>query len=559
MPFWRSKLLKSVAIICAAVLLLGTFLAPPPAAQESAIRVGGVAQALFETSDRCMACHNGLTAPSGEDISIGFDWRASMMANSARDPYWQAGVRRELIDHPEARAAIEGECSICHMPMATYEAKAQGREGQVFGHLPFDPTKRHDRLAADGVSCSTCHQITEDKLGTRESFVGGFVVDTTRTKGERPMYGPFEVDSGHTRIMRSASGFQPTEATHIRESEMCGTCHTLYTQALGPGGQVIGELPEQMPYLEWVNSAYREEKSCQACHMPVVTGDVPITSVLGKPREGFSRHTFVGGNFFMQRMLNRYRDELDVVALSQEMEAAAARTIAHLQSGSSRVQIYRITLRDGRLLADFSVENLGGHKLPTAYPSRRVWLHVVVRDRNGGTVFESGSIDANGRIVGNDNDADPGRFEPHYTGIDSNEQVQIYEAIMGSPVGLPTTGLLTAVRYLKDNRLLPRGFDKAAANRDIAVQGGAAEDEDFTGGSDRIRYSMSVGDAQGPFRIEAALRYQPISFRWAENLRPYDAMETQRFVRYYESMAHESSVVLASASATSPPTGALPQ
>ena len=44
----------------------------------------------FRTSDRCVACHNDLKTSSGEDISIGFQWRASMMANSSRDPYWQA-------------------------------------------------------------------------------------------------------------------------------------------------------------------------------------------------------------------------------------------------------------------------------------------------------------------------------------------------------------------------------------------------------------------------------------------------------------------------------------
>ena len=29
----------------------------------------------FETSDNCLACHNSLTAPSGEDVSIGSAWR----------------------------------------------------------------------------------------------------------------------------------------------------------------------------------------------------------------------------------------------------------------------------------------------------------------------------------------------------------------------------------------------------------------------------------------------------------------------------------------------------
>src|SRR5690349_24376959 len=71
----------------------------------------------FQTSDRCLACHNGLTTAGGKDVSIGLDWRASMMANSARDPYWQASVRREAIDHPESKAAIEDECSGCHMPV----------------------------------------------------------------------------------------------------------------------------------------------------------------------------------------------------------------------------------------------------------------------------------------------------------------------------------------------------------------------------------------------------------------------------------------------------------
>src|SRR6201995_5785638 len=73
-------------------------------------------QIRFETSDRCIACHNDLKTPSGKDVSIGFNWRASIMANSSRDPYWQASVRRESIDHPEAKQEIADTCTICHMP-----------------------------------------------------------------------------------------------------------------------------------------------------------------------------------------------------------------------------------------------------------------------------------------------------------------------------------------------------------------------------------------------------------------------------------------------------------
>src|SRR5437773_1474549 len=176
----------------------------------------------FQTSDRCLACHNGLKTSSGEDISIGFDWRPSMMANSSRDPYWQGSVRRESIDHPESRAAIEDECSICHMPMARWESKLSGHEGEVFSHLPFDAEKPADRLAADGVSCSLCHQISKEKLGTRESFVGGFVIDpANNSEGFRPEYGPFKIEAGQTRIMRTSTrSFRPTEAEHIRQSEV---------------------------------------------------------------------------------------------------------------------------------------------------------------------------------------------------------------------------------------------------------------------------------------------------------------------------------------------------
>lgn len=507
-------------------------------------------QELFQTSDRCFACHNGLATSAGEDISIGFSWRPTMMANSSRDPYWQAGVRRETIDHPESKAAIEDECSKCHMPMARFQSKFAGREGEVFSHLSFGSNDRMDQLAQDGVSCSMCHQIQKDKLGTRDSFVGGFVVDTTRSLGEREEFGPFKIENGQNRIMRTSSGgYKPTEGEHIRQSELCATCHTLITTALGPNGQKIGELPEQMPYQEWLNSEFKDKQSCQSCHMPVVEEAVPATKVLGVPREGVSRHVFVGGNFFVIRMLNKHRTDLGVIALPEEFEGAATRTLDHLKNKTAQISIDRIDVNAGRLQTDISVQNLSGHKFPTAYPSRRAWLHVTVKDRNGAKLFESGALNPNGSITGNENDADPLRFEPHYTEISNQDQVQIYEDIMVGANNMVTTGLLTAVRFIKDNRLLPKGFDKRGADPQIAPQGEAVTDADFTAGSDKIRYSIALGNAQGPFQVEAEFLFQPISFRWANNLKPYNAAEPQRFTRYYDGMSSGSAVVLVRATA----------
>jgi hypothetical protein len=506
----------------------------------------------FQTSDRCIACHNGLTKPSGQDVSIGFDWRATIMANSSRDPYWQASARRETLDHPESKAAIEDECSVCHMPITRYEAKQKGQLGQIFAHLPFDTSKESGQQAEDGVDCSVCHQIGKENLGTRESFNGGFVIDRPDAADQRPEYGPFDLVKGNQRIMRtSTGGFLPDHDMHIRDAKLCATCHTLYTTARGQNGKQIGQLPEQMPYLEWLHSDYKDKQTCQDCHMTEVKEPTPITAVLGVPRQGWRQHVFVGGDFFMQKMLNRYRDDLSVGALPQELTEAANGTMAFLQAKAASINIESIAVNSGRLQAEVFVQNRGGHKLPTAFPSRRAWLHVIVRDRNHRTIFESGALNPNGSIEGNDNDADPTRFEPHYREIDSPDQVQIYEPILGDQQGHVTTGLLAAIKYLKDNRLLPAGFDKRTAEKDFAVYGNAADDPNFTGDGDRIRYSVPLGNAQGPFQVEAELWYQPIGYRWANNLKPYDsAPEPHQFNMFYDSMTSDTAVRLCRAEVT---------
>ena len=505
----------------------------------------------FRTSDRCVACHNGLKTKSGEDISIGLEWRASVMANSARDPYWQGSVRRETIDHPESSASIQDECSTCHMPVAHFLEESKGRKTEVFARLPLRESKDGHGEAADGVSCSVCHQIEPEGLGTPQSFSGQMKFAAKAGTEDRPEFGPFIVDAGHQRVMyTSTRGFVPTVAGHIRDSALCGSCHTLYTTARGPGGKDIGVFPEQMPYLEWLHSDYPAKYTCQGCHMPEVTEPVKVTAVFGPEREGMHRHVFVGGNVLLEQILNDHRDELDVQALPQELTAATERTRAFLQNSTASMSIDSLEAEAGAVRFAVHVENLTGHKLPTAYPSRRAWLHVTVRDQHGRIVFESGHLNPDGSIPGNDNDADPLKFEPHYAEITQPGQVQIFEPILKDSEGKVTTGLISAVGYLKDNRLLPSGFDKQTAGKDIAVIGDAHDDPGFTDKGSVTRYAIDAGSAAGPFHIEAELCYQPVGFRWAHNLEPYKAAEPQRFVSYYEAQSRNSAVVLARAEAT---------
>jgi hypothetical protein len=489
----------------------------------------------------CTVCHDGLVTRDGTDYSFAAAWRPSMMANAARDPYWQASVRREMQDHPDDAAAIEDECSTCHMPMAHVAMCTAGRPTSVFDNVAA-LSDAEGMYAADGVSCTVCHQIAQQGLGRPESFTGRFVLDQARD-GTRVAFGPYRVMHGAARMMWSASGYMPAAAPHNQSSDLCGTCHTVYNHI----GDTAGGrgLAEQTPYLEWLHSEYRTERSCQSCHMEEIEGYAPLSNYMGHARGGISRHDFRGANVFMLRLLAAHSNDLAVLAPPLELERAQTRTLAYLTAQSASLDIVEASAEADRVTVVVAVTDQAGHKLPTGYASRRAWLHVVVRAGDGSTVFESGKPLPDGRIEGNENDSDRGRFEPHYQSIDGPEQVQVYEAVLGDRRGAMTTGPTSAVTYLKDNRLVPRGFDKSTAPPDVAVHGHAVTDPDFGFGTDRVRYSARVGRARGPYRADVELRYQTIGYRWADDLRGYAQAEPKRFAAMHVAAAPISSVVLA--------------
>ena len=146
---------------------------------------------------------------------------------------------------------------------------------------------------------------------------------------------------------------------------------------------------------------------------------------------------------------------------------------------------------------DVKVVNQAGHRLPSGYHSRRVYLHVTVTDENGDQLFESGRIEPDGRIRGVAEDIDPDAWEPHYDVITKASQVQVWQAIVGREDGDRTHSLLAGDRYLKDNRILPKGFFKAEAidNPDDGV-----ELRHLRRGSDRRRLRRRRGHGQLPRR-----------------------------------------------------------
>lgn len=504
---------------------------------------------FFATSGQCAICHVNMTDASGADVSLDSQWRASMMANSARDPYWQAGVRNEMESNPEYADFIQDKCATCHMPMARFTQYVHEQDAVIFeedGMLKPDHELHY--LAMDSVSCTLCHQIEPDGFGELEGFSGHYAIDAELPAGERHAYGPFAIADAQVAIMQGASGFVPSQSSHIQESELCGTCHTLYTPSLNLEGEIVGEFAEQMVYPEWLYSSYSETDSCLACHMPAADGGVVLSVTGGEPRSPFMQHIYVGGNLYMPQLLAKYGAELQITASQEQFDNTVAQVEDQLQNRTATVSFEDVQIADGQLSALIAIASQTGHKLPTSYPARRAWLHVMVQDADGNVVFESGAFNPDGSIEGNDGDADATLYEPHYDVISSPDEVQIYEAVMGNVEDMPTTTLLLGAGYLKDNRLLPAGFDKAAASPDIASYGNAADDENFIGGSDQIRYEIALGEASGPFSITAELRYQSIAYRWAQNLRQHDTFEAERFLRYYEDMPSPV-VLIASASA----------
>jgi hypothetical protein len=89
--------------------------------------------------------------------------------------------------------------------------------------------------------------------------------------------------------------------------------------------------------------------------------------------------------------------------------------------------------------------------------------------------------------------------------------------------GKVTYNLLSGAGYVKDNRLLPAGFNKVNARADVAVAGNALDDSNFTGGSDQVSYQIKLS-GQGPYTVTARLLYQSVSYQFSRSFNGSNAL-----------------------------------
>ena len=138
-----AMMIRRAALVTAAVMAI---CAGPSSRAGAASSDGKIKKELFQTSDRCFACHNTLSTSHGEDISIGFAWRATMMANSARIPTGRQ-ASAEIIDHPPGQGCHRRRVFRATCRWRGIRRSLKVASGEVFSHLSFGSDDRMDLYA----------------------------------------------------------------------------------------------------------------------------------------------------------------------------------------------------------------------------------------------------------------------------------------------------------------------------------------------------------------------------------------------------------------------------
>lgn len=501
---------------------------------------------FFWSSGRCAGCHgydpDGLASvdEDGNDVNVVDDWRSTMMANSARDPFWRAKVSHEVLVNPGHQVALEDKCTSCHAPQGNHAAHQAGAAHYSVADMLAD------EVAMDGVACSACHQQTADSIGLK--FSGNLTIGGN----DSVAYGQYF--NMLTGPMNDFVGLKPEWGEHVTEGEFCASCHTLITETADLNGNLTGNhFVEQATYHEWVNSVYEGDgeaaKSCQSCHMPRISDFVIISdnyaTLDGNPSYGL--HELVGGNVFMLRLLKDNIVNLDLRANAWDFDSTIARTTEMLQLKSLDITLEQFNRTNDTAYYSVWLRNKAGHKFPSGYPSRRAYVEFVAMDEQGDTLFKSGVLRSDYEVEGQN-----ATYEPHYNTINDPEQVQIYEQVMGDVNGDVTTVLERANEPLKDNRLAPKGFKSTHYTYDTVIVAGTALSDpnwnrDDTGaegsGTDEVFYHVPTNGYEGDLHVTARIYYQSAPPKWMKEMFAHSSPEIDEFRTMYDN-ADQSPVLV---------------
>jgi hypothetical protein len=551
---WQKSFILAIGLVLFSFLYIQ--MKPPTSLEQSCSRVhndrGVILDSLYQGSNsefmsagNCDHCHgydiSGYASTDGEggDVNVVDDWSSSMMALSAKDPFWRAKVSHEVFVNPQFQQEIEGTCTRCHASLGRYAGLMNGVEVYSIDDMLADS------VALDGVSCLSCHRQTpqpEVALHTGQLFFS----EQTIAYGQylSPLISP----------MAEATGYIPEHSGHISDSKLCAGCHSLVTETVDLEGNFTGgDFVEQATWHEWLNSSYpASNTSCQSCHLPRLEGQ-NIHLAAGYPtdaRPDFALHTLAGGNTLMLGLMRDNREALGIFPSEQQFNSTIAATNDNLKNKSVTLEVVHQLRTADTLYIDLKLTNITGHKLPSGYPARRMSLHFVVSDLAGNEIFRSGSFDDNHYIVEEDTP-----LEPHHNFIASEDDVQIYEMVMGDVNNNRTTVLLRGATHLKDNRLVPAGFTVANAVYDTTEIVLNIPDSDFNfdpaegSGSDIVHFKIPMNGFSDQINFNAALYYQSLPPVWLEEIFTVPTAEIIAFEGMF-SEADKSPVLMKSLQST---------
>ena len=495
----------------------------------------------FPTSSHCEGCHSydqlvfALVDDDGNDVNMFDDWSSSMMANSAKDPFWRAKVSHESLVIPDYVDEIQNKCTSCHAPMGHYQAFFDDELPYTMASLAADT------LGQDGVSCGSCHTISANNLA--QTFSGEITFDTSRL-----LYGPYSEDI-YSAPMEIYVGFEPAYSEHILDAGVCAPCHTLITETFDLDGNPVGQtFVEQATYHEWLNSTYNtDDVNCQGCHMPYIEDSVVISANYNflEKRFPYALHELVGANTFMLQLMKDNKAELGIDATNAAFNQTINQTFDILQQRSLVTDLTMLANQADTAYFELYLENQAGHKFPSGYPSRRAFVEFVVETEFGDTLFHSGAYDSDYELTGTDDN-----FEPHHLTINDPDQVQVYELVPGDVNGDFTTVLEFGAYALKDNRLPPIGFRKDHFTYDtVQIVGAADSDPDFNfetaegSGTDRVVYAVGLNGYTGDINVTSRVYYQSLPLRWLEPMFEESTPEIDAFRPMFQEADHSPVLV----------------
>ena len=493
------------------------------------------------------------STPAGEDVSIGATWRSTMMANSARDPYWQAACaarpsiirrmpRRFRTNAPRAtcrwrsrsraRRAARARCSrICR----SRARSARLRSGSPPTASPAPCAIRSRPTGSARARASTANFVL------RPTPADGARVDLRTVPDRR------RPDDDHALGERLRAG---GGAAHQAVGAVRHVPHAHHAGARTERrGDRIAARADELSGVAAQRLQHAKQRSCQSCHMPAAPG--PIRSLGARRR---ARHA---GAARVRRRQRLHGAAAEPLSHRARRRGAAGRARGHRagdRSASCSRTRRRSTLSAPRSRAGtlaFDVDDSESHR-PQVPDRVSVPPRVAARHGEGRDAARPSSNPARSTTRRRDSRQRQRRGRRRgssRTTTRSRSPIRCRSTSRSSATsrGVPTTGLLTATQYLKDNRLLPRGFDKATAAAEIGVYGSASA-RSRTSPAAAIAFATAIRVSRERAvhrRRGAAIPVDRLSL--GAQPRALRRPEPKRFVSYYTDTSAGSSVVIATA------------